>query len=127
MKRDSGTPVSVDEYISGFPEDIQTVLQELRRVIKSAAPAAEEVISYRMPAYRLNGVVVYFAAFKDHISLFPTASGIAAFSNKLKDYDCSRGTIRFAADSELPWGLISEIVSFRVEECLGKAAKQKRR
>ena len=127
MKRDSGTPVSVDEYISGFPEDIQTVLQELRRVIKSAAPAAEEVISYRMPAYRLNGVVVYFAAFKDHISLFPTASGIAAFSNRLKDYDCSRGTIRFPADSELPWGLISEIVSFRVEECLGKAAKQKRR
>ena len=127
MKRDSGAPVSVDEYISGFPEDIQTVLQELRRVIKSAAPAAEEVISYRMPAYRLNGVVVYFAAFKDHISLFPTTSGIAAFSNKLKDFDCSRGTIRFAADSELPWGLISEIVSFRVEECLGKSAKQKKR
>jgi len=127
MKSNLSAPGSVDEYISCFPGHVQNVLQELRRVIKSAAPAAEEVISYRMPAYRLNGVVVYFAAFKDHISLFPTASGIAAFSNKLKDYDCSRGTIRFAADSELPWGLISEIVSFRVEECLGKSAKQKKR
>ncbi len=111
---------NVDEYISTFPKNVQPILQKLRQTIKEAAPEAEEVISYQMPAFKLNGVLVWFAAFKDHISLFPKVSAIKAFKEKLANYQTSKGTIRFPLNEPIPFNLIKEIVQFRVRENLGK-------
>ena len=107
---------NIDEYIAGFPEDIQAILQNLRRVIQEAAPEAEETISYSMPAFKLNGILVYFAAFKDHIGFFPTASGISAFTKELAAYDTAKGTVRFPLDKPLPVNLIKKMVKFRAQE-----------
>lgn len=86
---------SVEEYISSFPRNIQVILRELRKTIKEAAPQAEETISYKMPAFTQNGVLVWYAAFKDHISFFPKASAVVAFKEKLAPYKTSKGTIQF--------------------------------
>jgi uncharacterized protein YdhG (YjbR/CyaY superfamily) len=107
---------NIDEYIAGFPQDIQLKLGEIRRVIKAAAPEAREAISYGMPAFKLNGVLVYFAAFKDHIGFFPTGSGVSHFEKELEPYHTSKGTVRFSLDKPLPLGLITKIVKFRVKE-----------
>jgi uncharacterized protein YdhG (YjbR/CyaY superfamily) len=120
MKKIAQTTGNVDDYIAGFPDEIRTALQELREVIKRAAPNAEEIISYRMPAYRQKEVLVYFAAFKDHVSLFPTSSGVAAFSQELSGYRCSKGTIQFPLNCPLPLDLISRIVRFRLGEALAR-------
>jgi uncharacterized protein YdhG (YjbR/CyaY superfamily) len=114
---------NIDEYIAGFPENIQAILQNLRRVIHEAAPEAQETISYGMPAFRLNGIVVYFAAFKDHIGFFPTSSGVSAFARELAPYDTSKGTIRFPLDKPIPVNLIKKIVKFRAQENLNKKKK----
>ncbi len=106
----------VDEYISTLPQNVQAVLQKLRQVIKEAAPEAEEVISYQMPAFKLNGILVWFAAFKDHISFFPKVSAIQAFKDKLANYETSKGTIRFPLNEPIPFDLVEEIVRFRVKE-----------
>jgi uncharacterized protein YdhG (YjbR/CyaY superfamily) len=92
------TPQSIDEYIAAFPKDTQTILQQLRQAIQEAAPDAEEAISYQMPAFKLNGVLVWFAAFKNHIGFFPEASAIEAFKDKLACYKTSKGTVRFPID-----------------------------
>jgi uncharacterized protein YdhG (YjbR/CyaY superfamily) len=107
---------SIDEYIATFPLDIQTLLQQLRAVIHEAAPQAEETISYQMPAFRQNGVLVYFAAFKNQIGFFPTAAGIEALKDKLSGYKTSKGTIQFPLDQPLPLDLIKEIVRARVKQ-----------
>ena len=114
---------NIDEYIAGFPEKIQTILQNLRRVIDEAAPEAQETISYGMPAFKQNGIVVYFAAFKDHIGFFPTSSGVSAFARELAPYDTAKGTIRFPLDEPIPVNLIKKIVKFRVQENLTKKKK----
>ena len=111
---------TIDEYIASFPKNIQTTLQELRQAIREAAPQAEETISYQMPAFKQNGILVYFAAFKNHIGFFPTATGVEIFKDKLAAYETSKGTIRFPIDQPLPLELIKEIVRFRVKESLGK-------
>ncbi len=111
---------SVDEYISTFPKDVQCRLQELRQAIKEAAPEAKEAISYQMPAFILNGNLVWFAAFKNHIGFYPTASGIEAFKEKMTAYETSKGTIQFPQNEPLPIDLIKEIVRFRVKENLKK-------
>lgn len=118
-------PENVDQYIADFPADIQQKLKEMRACIKKAAPNAEEGISYGMPAYKQNGVLVYFGGFTKHVSLFPTGKGVAAFVDKLQGYTISKGTIQFPLDSPLPVKLISEIVAFRVEENLQKQKKKK--
>jgi uncharacterized protein YdhG (YjbR/CyaY superfamily) len=107
---------NIDEYIASFPPNIQAKLQQLRQVIHEAAPDAQETISYQMPAIKQNGVLVYFAAFKNHVGFFPTASGVEAFKDKLAGYKTSKGTIQFPLDEPLPLGLIAEIVRFRVKE-----------
>ncbi len=117
-------PASVDEYNQSFPEEIQALLQEVRQTIRSAAPQAEEGISYQMPAFKLNGILVYYAAFKDHISLFPTASGIEAFKDELAGYQTSKGTIQFPLDKPLPLDLIRRIVQFRVKESLERSSQK---
>ncbi len=107
---------TIDEYIASFPKNIQDILQQLRCAIREAAPQAEETISYQMPAFKQNGVLVYFAAFKNHIGFFPTGKGIDAFKDQLSAYETSKGTIRFPLDEQLPLDLIKEIVRFRVKQ-----------
>jgi uncharacterized protein YdhG (YjbR/CyaY superfamily) len=107
---------NIDEYIATFPPEIQTLLSQLRVAIHEAAPEAEETISYQMPAFRQNGALVYFAAFKDHIGFFPTPTGIETFKDKLSGYKTSKGTIQFPLDQPLPLDLIKEIVRARVKQ-----------
>ena len=113
-------PKSVDEYISWFPEEDQKLLDKMRAVIKEAAPDAEEVISYGMPGYKLNGQLVWFAGFKNHIVFYPRgASAIKAFEKELAKYKTSKGAIQFPKDKPLPITLIKKIVKYRVKENRG--------
>lgn len=115
----------IDIYILGFPEQTRGMLEQLRATIKLAAPEASEVISWGMPAYKQNGILVYFAAYKNHIGFYPTASGIEAFKPELSSFKWSKGTIQFPLDNPLPLELITEIVRFRVEERLKRVVRKK--
>jgi len=95
----------------------------MRAIIRKAAPDAEETISYSMPAFRQKNILVYFAAFKNHIGLYPTASGVENFKHELNDYNWSKGAIQFPYDKPLPFDLISRIVKFRVSEIESKSKK----
>jgi len=110
----------VDQYIAGFPEITKPLLEKMRATIKKAAPLAEEVISYQMPAYKLQGMLVYFAGCKNHIGFYPTASGIATFKKELSAYKGSKGAVKFPLNKPLPLGLITKIVKFRVKENIEK-------
>jgi uncharacterized protein YdhG (YjbR/CyaY superfamily) len=107
---------TVDEYIAAQSETIQPILNQLREVIKSAAPTASEIISYGMPAYKIHGVLVYFAANKHHIGFYPTASPITVFSDELAVYKTSKGAIQFPLKTPIPIDLIRRIVEFRINE-----------
>jgi uncharacterized protein YdhG (YjbR/CyaY superfamily) len=113
-------PQSIDDYISDYPEEIQNKLKQIRETIRKAAPEAKEVISYQMPAFKLNAILVYFAAFKDHIGFFPTPSPVKKFSKELSAYETSKGTIKFPMNKKIPLGLIAKITKFRVKEDLEK-------
>jgi len=113
-------PTDIDAYISGFPEAIRKLLQEIRDTIKKAAPEAEEVISYGMPAFRQKGMLVWFAAFKNHIGFYPIPSGIEAFKEELTAFKGTKGSIHFPLDKPLPVELIFRIVSFRLTENIQK-------
>jgi uncharacterized protein YdhG (YjbR/CyaY superfamily) len=112
---------SIDEYIATFPADIQKILQEIRTVIKAAAPEAEEKISYQMPTFFMNGNLVHFAAFKNHIGFYPTPSGTEAFQKELSIYKGAKGSVQFPLDKPMPLKLITRIVKFRVAENSKKA------
>lgn len=112
---------SIDEYIATFPKDTQKILKDIRATIKAAAPNAEEKISYQMPTFFLNGNLVHFAAFKNHIGLYPTPSGTEAFKKEIARYKAAKGSIRLPLDEPMPLNLISRIVKFRVAENLKKA------
>ncbi|MCB0245662.1 MAG: DUF1801 domain-containing protein, partial [Anaerolineae bacterium] len=112
-----------DEYISGFPSDVQVVLQTLRQTIHQAAPDAVEKISYGMPTFTLKGNLVHFGAFKTHIGFYPTPSGIEKFKDELAVYKGAKGSVQFPLDEPLPLDLVRRIVEFRVEENLAKAGK----
>jgi uncharacterized protein YdhG (YjbR/CyaY superfamily) len=107
---------TIDEYIASFPKDVQKILQEIRRTIHKAAPRATEVISYGVPAFKQNNILVYFAAFKNHIGFYPTSKPIAIFKKELSAYKTSRGTIRFPLDKKIPLELIAKITKFRAKE-----------
>jgi uncharacterized protein YdhG (YjbR/CyaY superfamily) len=107
---------NIDEYISGFPVDIQEILQQVRQTISEAAPEAEEVISYQMPAFKYKGILVYFAAFKKHIGFYPTPSGIAAFKDELAGYKTAKASAQFPLNEPMPLALIAKIVQYRVNE-----------
>ncbi len=115
-------PATTDEYISTFPKSTQKLLNEIRETIKKAAPEAEEHISYQMPAYKLKGMLVYFAGYAKHIGFYPGASGIANFKEKIAGYKNAKGSVQFPLDKPLPVKLITEIVKFRVKENLEKDA-----
>ena len=116
-------PENVDTYIASFPAEVQTLLQQMRSAIKQAAPDAEEIISYGIPAFRFKGMLVWFAAHTNHIGLYPRGSGIEEFAVQLKGYKVSKGTIQFPLDRPVPLELIGKIVQFRVEENLRKGRK----
>lgn len=111
---------TVEEYIAAFPKEIQEILENMRSIIKSAAPKAEEMISYNMPAFQLDKMLVYYAAWHSHIGFYPTASGIEEFKEDLSKYENSKGAIKFPIDKPLPASLITKIVKFRVKENLEK-------
>lgn len=117
----------IDKYIAGFPEDVQKILEKIRGTIRKAAPEAEETIKYQIPTYTLNGNLVHFAAFKNHIGLYPTPSGTAQFKKELAPYKAAKGSIQFPLDQPIPYGLIRRIVLFRVKESKAKAAQKKRK
>jgi len=111
---------SIDEYIGTFPQETQRILNEIRATIKAAAPQAEEKISYQMPTFYLNGNLIHFAAFKNHIGLYPTPSGMEAFKEEIVKYKSAKGSIQLPIDQPMPLELISRIVKFRVAENLKK-------
>lgn len=116
---------TIDEYISTFPEDVQSILNQLRQAVKETAPEAEETINYQMPTFTLNGNLVHFAAFKTHIGFYPTPSGIEAFKRELAPYKMAKGSVQFPIDQPLPLPLIRRIVAFRVKENLERKSKKK--
>lgn len=111
---------TVEEYFSVQPEHTRALLEELRKTIKKTAPKAEEVISYNIPAFKQEGLLVYYAAFDKHIGFYPTPSGIKAFKKELSAYKGAKGSVQFPLDEPLPLSLISKIVKYRVKENTGK-------
>jgi len=116
---------SVSEYIARYPRPVQARLRRLRATIKKAAPGATERISYGIPSYVLGGNLVYFGAFEHHISFFPTSSGVRAFRREVAKYAGAKGTVRFAHDEPLPFGLVARITRFRARENAEIAALKK--
>ena len=114
-------PPHIANYIAAFPAETRALLEELRLTIKNAAPGAEEVISYKMPAFRLHGMLVWYAAFSRHIGFYPKSAPIEFYKAELAEYKTSKGTIQFALDKPLPLDLIAKIVTYRVRENLEKA------
>lgn len=114
---------NIDDYIKEFPPDVQQKLNKVRQVIREAAPEATETISYQMPTFRINGNLVHFAAFKNHIGFYPTPSGITQFKKELDNYKNAKGSVQFPIDQEIPYDLISKIVKFRIKENLNKRKK----
>jgi uncharacterized protein YdhG (YjbR/CyaY superfamily) len=119
---DQAKPEDIDAYIATFSPDVQAILERVRGVIREAAPDAEEVISYRMPAFRQGGILVYFAAFKQHIGLYPPVSGDAKIEADIRPYAGEKGNLRFPYDQPIPYELIGRIVRLRVAQSLAKAA-----
>jgi uncharacterized protein YdhG (YjbR/CyaY superfamily) len=112
----------IDHYISGFPSEIQEILQQVRATIREAAPDAEEIINYGIPTFTLKGNLVHYAAFKNHIGFYPAPSGLEAFKEELIGYKGAKGSVQFPMDQPLPWDTITKIVKFRVDENIAKAA-----
>lgn len=117
---------TIDEYIATFPEDLQKTLRQVRDTIRKAAPGAEETISYAIPTFKLNGNLVHFAAFKNHIGFYPAPSGIEAFKKELSVYKGAKGSVQFPLGQPIPLTLIVRIVKFRVKENLANGAGRKK-
>ena len=126
MKTAATTPANIDDYIASFPQEVQVILEKLRQTIRQAAPDATEKISYQMPTFYLNGNLVHFAAYKNHIGFYPAPSGIGAFEAELSEYKTSKGAIQFPIDKPLPLALVKKIVAFRVDENLAKTPPKKK-
>jgi len=123
----AAAPKDIDAYIAEFPKGIQDLLETVRATIRKAAPGAEEAIRYRIPTFILEGNLVHFAAFKNHIGFYPTSSGVTPFKQELSQYEVSKGTVRFPLDRPIPVALITKIVKFRVAESLERAATNGKR
>jgi uncharacterized protein YdhG (YjbR/CyaY superfamily) len=121
MKADPKEPNSIDEYIASFPPHIQEILESIRKTIREAAPDAEEAIKYQIPTFVLKGNLIHFAAFKNHIGLYPAPRAIEEFRDELSAYEGAKGTVRFPLDQPVPLDLIRRIVEFRVADNLGRA------
>ena len=122
MHKMPSMPTDIDEYIAGAPPAVRPILREIRRVIRAATPEAEEVVSYRMPAFKQHGVLVYFAAFKNHIGLYPPVAGDARLEKALKPYAGPKGNLKFPLDRPIPYALIRRIVKLRLKQNLARAS-----
>lgn len=111
---------TIDDYIADFPEDVQVLLEKIRSAIRKAAPNAQEAIKYGMPTYVLNGNLIHFAGYKNHIGLYPGPRPIEEFKDELEGYVTSKGTVRFPLDKRLPLGLIGKIIKHNVQRNLAK-------
>ncbi len=120
MQANSKVAGNIDEYIEQFPANVQAILQKLRTIIKKTAPAAEELISYQMPAFKYHGMLVYFAGYKNHIGFYPTSSPMKVFRDRLTNYKTSKGAIQFPINEAIPITLVKDIVKFRIKENLEK-------
>ena len=118
------TPKNFDASVDRFPKQVQPLLKKMRLTIRKAAPNAQETISYGIPAFNLNGLLVWFAAHKTHIGFYPRASAIAAFKKDLSAYKGAKGSVQFPFDEPLPLALVSRIVKFRVKQNLSKSKKK---
>ncbi len=123
MKTKPSTPIDIDEYIDGFPDNVQSALKKIRAIVREIAPDAKEVIRYQIPTFVLNGNLVHFAAYKNHIGFYPAPSSIDAFRNELSVYETAKGTVKFPLNKPIPYELIAQIVAFRKIE---NSAKPKR-
>jgi uncharacterized protein YdhG (YjbR/CyaY superfamily) len=121
------TPTDIDEYIAGFPPDVQKRLKQLRTTIKKAAPQAQEAIKYRMPTFTLHGNLIHFAAFRHHIGLYPAPIAIQKFKKELSPYASAKGSAQFPLDQPIPFDLVRRIVKFRVQHNLKRAAVKKKK
>jgi uncharacterized protein YdhG (YjbR/CyaY superfamily) len=120
-------PANVDEYIAGFPRDVQTILRKVRAAVRAGAPKAREVISYRMPALKQHGVLVYYAAFKKHIGFFPPVTGDAKLEKAAATYAGPKGNLRFPLDEPIPYGLIKRLTQWRAKQDAAAANIKRRR
>lgn len=120
-------PNDINEYIAAFPENMQKLLEQIRSIIQKAAPEATEAISYAMPTFKLNGILVHFAAFQNHIGFYALPSGNEAFQKELSAYKTGKGSIQFPINEPLPEALITKIVKFRVQENLEKVLTKKKK
>ncbi len=128
MKTNQTAPKDIDEYIAGFPNEVQEILEKIRMTIRKAAPDAAETIKYQIPTFTLNGNLVHFAAFKKHIGFYPAPRGIDKFKDELSVYEGAKGSVRFPLDQPIPYDLISRIVKFRVKKNLERSeAKRKKK
>ena len=120
MESNTNKPTTTDEYIAQFSEDMQQILQKVREVTKESAPGAVERISYGMPGFYLNGMLVWFAGHNTYIGFYPTGEGIEAFKDELTPYKFSKGAVQFPLDQPIPFNLIGRIVKYRVEANMKK-------
>jgi len=120
-------PNAVDEFISNYPQDVQTILQKIRALIQKSAPGAEETIGYGIPTFKLNGKnLVHFSAFKEHIGFYPTPTGIEKFKKELSAYEGAKGSVKFPLNKPIPYALITKIVQYRVKEVSAQTAPKKK-
>ena len=116
MEKAKVVPETVDQYIAAFPADVKKRMQQLRKTIKAGAPKADELISYQMPGYKYFGMLVYFAAYKNHIGFYPGAGGLLEFYKELSSFKSAKGSVQFPHDRPIPYDIISKIVKFRVKQ-----------
>lgn len=126
QKTAQASPGNVQEYIAGFPRDVQKILQQIRTAIREAAPDAEETIKYQVPTFVLNENLVHFAAFKNHVGFYPTPSGIQRFKDELSSFKSAKGSVQFPLAEPMPLSLIRKIVKFRIAEVQTKYAVKRK-
>lgn len=127
MENARSAPATIDEYIAGYAPEVQEILEKIRKTVREIAPEAEEVISYRMPAFKLKGILVYFAAFKNHIGLYPPISGDDELLKAVASYAGEKGNLRFPLDQPIPYDLIERIVRLRARQNREKASEKTRK
>jgi len=116
----------IDEYVKSFPPDVQVILEKVRNVIHTAAPEAEEAISYQMPTFKLYGNLVHFAAYEHHLGFYPIPSALKKFATELLPYESGKGSVQFPLDQPIPYELLRKIVEFRVKENVAKAQRKEK-
>ena len=127
MANNSNVPATIDQYIEAAPPEVRPILKRIRQTVRAAAPEAAEVISYRMPAFKLHGILIYFAAFKNHIGLFPPVSGDPKLVKAAARYAGEKGNLRFPLDEPIPYDLIRRIVLHRVQRNAAKPTARSKR